>query len=1417
MKVTQKVKVDMERREYPAHIDVVQMDANSRVLEISLFSGGVPWNVPSDASVSLAFKKADGHGGWYDTLPNGENAFVVDGNVVNATLAPEVATFAGRVDLSLVMQNPETLDQIASFPMVLMVAENPANGQQLSNDYFNYKTMTEVNKAIDAFAKQIGSFDGSLRPIDFTLTATNAANNNWSSIRDLPTNRIYRLPYNDHPVDFGMPYSGSKQSLLAVIGTGNINWYTLYICADRDGTIWISYVDPTSSDDVKWISIGDDPVDVQKHLYDLAKRGQTVARFRGTHIVKKKIKIPASMTVIGGEFIADPSFEDAIFSAGGDGCRLVNVTMKAPALDKTPKIFVENGVATEAKDSNVTGLYSSNHNGLALIDCHMDKIAPMRINGGSIEVRGCRITDCSMFVWATDCDVVAADNEVHICNTGLDYYYHVYYVNKNSQLFSSNNHIWCETNVPFWDVYHLMTAGNDGAYRASATVDGDVIFGNFQHIVDSHYADIVLKNCKIHNSNTEKWSEFQNWGHIKCRFEGCDLDYTGSVMSSEDLSEYPDAEIVYDCCKIMLDDSLNRNRCYLRSDIVQRLDGVPALRDNSDVISCSFSILGSGNGSPVGFVDENKYSTSSMHGDASVVGANGFSGKIIGNVVEFVDSPTNEELFVFKKFSGAVANNTFFGTNKGVISGSEYDGVFNNYIDGVGVFGNVDEQEVQRIVVEYLKDHPSAGGDVFVDDSLTVSGAAADAAVVGSQLTTIKEYMYSQEKVAKFVTTSSAILTVDTDRKQVKVHSGLLYYRGERTNIPETIVSIDQTSALSYTVWDAIDKAVKSIDPATFDGTRMFLIGILSRDYPTNTNYNYVPGPYDVNGYLYNAPVSQPVYVSTDGSDAWNAIGDRIHPFRTIGKAIASGAKTIIVFAGTYREPVSLSRTGDEFELLCKPVYQSDGTVLDKVVIDLSAQLDMVADSTTGLVKAAYASTEEDFIHKVFVGRTEALVCDDTFIEKGYTCNLWRGNTKLRPVLSLEECQATTWTWFYDGANVYANAAPGAYSLNDGAVDYGVSLSYFRKVKLLGIEVRHAKTDGVKLLNCSDAEITGCVFGYSGVRTGLALENTSAIVRGCEAMFNRTDGLNIHGTGVADFIDCRSHDNGDDGISHHDKSSGTVIGGEYYNNGKGGVCSPTFGSRNGVNGAEIHHNGVGVYAVADSNVASYPDSSVSNCVIRDNGVGIKTQYYKLKCWGNVLEGNDTDVVEEYGGIVEIVRDSIPSPTTAQVGQTIVVKEVDGYGKPVSWECADVAGGGKLELISETEITTEDEVALIEFDGLESYDEAMLVVYCPWNGNLSATLTAVTQINGNQVEKDWYEFQNKTQSKYNVLRIKRIDDKYYDVLAYANSNSTRYSGSTKMRAIHKGTISKIGFSLSGAMMSLVYNGATTNCVISCYAR
>jgi lysophospholipase L1-like esterase len=1268
MKVTHKVKVDMERREYPVHIDVVQMDANSRVLEISLFSGGVPWNVPTDASVSLAFKKADGHGGWYDTLPNGENAIAVDGNVVNVTLAPEVTTFAGRVDLSLVMQNPETLDQIASFPMVLMVAGNPANGQQLSNDYFNYKTMTEVNKAIDAFANQIGSFDGSLRPIDFTLTATNATKNNWSSIRDLPTNRIYRLPYNDHPVDFGMPYSGSKQSLLAVIGTGNINWYTLYICADRDGAIWMAHDDPASSDDVKWISVGDDPVDVQKHLYDLAKRGQTVARFRGTHIVKKKIKIPASMTVIGGEFIADPSFEDAIFSAGGDWCRLVNVTMKAPALDKVPSIYVKNDVQTTARDSNVMGLYSDGHEGIAMLDCVCDKLIPAKIDNGSGIIHGCRITDCSMFAYATNCRLTVSDNDVSMCDTGLDQFYHVYYLDQDSELVASNNRIRCDTQAAYRDVYHPMTAGNKGKYRATCIIDGDVVTGNFQHIIDCHYADLVLKNCKISNSNTEKWSEFQNWGHIKCRFEGCDLDYTGSVMSDEDLSAYPDAEIVYDCCNITLDDSLNRNRCYWRSNIIQHLDSVPSLRDNSDVISCSFSIFGSDGGNPVGFVDENKYSNSSLSGNASAVGEKGFSAKVIGNVVEFVDSPANEELFVFKNFSGTVANNTFFGTNKGVISESEYDGVFNNYIDGVGVFGNVDEQEVQRIVVEYLKDHPSAGGDVFVDDTLKVSGAAADAKAVGDL------FISQKRRFSGFLNTNTQI-DIDTNARTLSF------------------------GAQSFVSWgaervDVSNKTFKLADDLIYGG------------------------------YLFFDPVK--VRFVKTYEDGFVFVGALWFPY--------------------WRHELNADRARVFINGLPSPFRQK---YLGKTVNCLGDSMTDTAITPEPYVKwlAQLLGFNKDHVRNYGLGGS-------SITPRTETVNDWDTVASfLERYSGMEDADVVI---VFGGVNDWVTGRTlGTMEDTDTGTFYGAF-----KALCQGLMAKYPMKDIY-------------VFGspqndYAG-RPATDLAGTK--------WAGNTDGYNRKGHKLVDYVRAMGEVCAVYGIPFCDMTKGLWWG-------LSGVLGQYRGNADGTHIA----------------------GPLGNDGLHPNAEGHKQIALKM---AEFIDRGGSDATEPF-------PDHVPTPTTAQVGQTIVVKEVDESGKPVSWECADLAGGGKLELISETEITTEDEVTLIEFDGLENYDEAMLVVYCPWCSD-SSKPAAITQINGTQIEKDWYEFQTTNINKYNVLRIKRIYDKYYDVLAYTNSNSTRYGGVTKIRAIHKGTINKIGFSLSGAMMSQVHNGATTNCVISCYAR
>ena len=265
MRVIHKMTVHLDDRRYLPGLDAVQLDADTRVLELTLMAGGVAWEVPSGMGVSVAFRKSDGRGGWYDKLPDGSKACSVSGNVVTAVLAPEVLTCAGKTEVAVIVQDPSTLDQIAAFPVTVMVARNPAAGQGLSNDYFKYKTLTEVNDAVVGFGKELESFSESLRPEKFTLTAANVANEGWKSVRDLPAGRVYRFPYGNHPEGFGgLPYVGAKQSTLVVIGAGDAAWYRLYLCAVKNGNIYMAYDDAAATGPVQWKALKNGEVLVEQ-------------------------------------------------------------------------------------------------------------------------------------------------------------------------------------------------------------------------------------------------------------------------------------------------------------------------------------------------------------------------------------------------------------------------------------------------------------------------------------------------------------------------------------------------------------------------------------------------------------------------------------------------------------------------------------------------------------------------------------------------------------------------------------------------------------------------------------------------------------------------------------------------------------------------------------------------------------------------------------------------------------------------------------------------------------------------------------------------------------------------------------------------------------------------------------------------
>ena len=149
MKITHKFQLDFLEKDGVTRLNAMQSDANTRVVEVTLLEGGKEWS-PAGATASVAFRNLkDGHKGWYDKLPNGDDACTVNGNVVTAILAPAVLSGDGEVQAAIVFQDAQ-LNQLATFGFSILVEKNPAAGVAKANDYYAYATMEDISAAVDA-------------------------------------------------------------------------------------------------------------------------------------------------------------------------------------------------------------------------------------------------------------------------------------------------------------------------------------------------------------------------------------------------------------------------------------------------------------------------------------------------------------------------------------------------------------------------------------------------------------------------------------------------------------------------------------------------------------------------------------------------------------------------------------------------------------------------------------------------------------------------------------------------------------------------------------------------------------------------------------------------------------------------------------------------------------------------------------------------------------------------------------------------------------------------------------------------------------------------------------------------------------------------------------------------------------------
>jgi hypothetical protein len=153
MQVIHKLKMDLLRQNNTQIIDAVQLDSNTRKLELSLYEGAMPWAVPDGVLVAIAYRCEDGTRGVYDTLPDDSTAYEIDGNKITITIIPDALAVVGETKMTIIVSSSESKeDSLATFPVTFRVAENYSVEAKDPEGYVNLRGWleSEIDKILES-------------------------------------------------------------------------------------------------------------------------------------------------------------------------------------------------------------------------------------------------------------------------------------------------------------------------------------------------------------------------------------------------------------------------------------------------------------------------------------------------------------------------------------------------------------------------------------------------------------------------------------------------------------------------------------------------------------------------------------------------------------------------------------------------------------------------------------------------------------------------------------------------------------------------------------------------------------------------------------------------------------------------------------------------------------------------------------------------------------------------------------------------------------------------------------------------------------------------------------------------------------------------------------------------------------------
>ena len=152
MTITHKLSIDLAQWDKPAQIDAVQDDCG-RVLSLMLHTNGIPWTIPDGISATVRYRKADGVGGEYDTLPDGTCAWSAQDNVLTVALAPQVLTAAGETCLSVLLAEGDAA--VSTFDILLHVQPGVHTRIAKSDRYVNVSAQDATTDDLNAIGTKI--------------------------------------------------------------------------------------------------------------------------------------------------------------------------------------------------------------------------------------------------------------------------------------------------------------------------------------------------------------------------------------------------------------------------------------------------------------------------------------------------------------------------------------------------------------------------------------------------------------------------------------------------------------------------------------------------------------------------------------------------------------------------------------------------------------------------------------------------------------------------------------------------------------------------------------------------------------------------------------------------------------------------------------------------------------------------------------------------------------------------------------------------------------------------------------------------------------------------------------------------------------------------------------------------------------